>query len=441
MRLVRPAVTLIAAALAASVAAPVTAMPLGTVTSPSLALASGTPVRSTLFGIHPANLGAEPMPRGVTGSWRLWDSGTMWATLEPRAPTAAGHRYVWDNLDAQVRAGRAAGVSDFLITIGLTPRWASRNPGATTFYGSGASTAPPASYATLATYVIALARHVSAKNDLMSGTRWSFQVWNEGNLATFYTGTQRQLAQMTGVVDRAAKSVSPSILVVSPSTTTRLGLSTFREYLAELRYVKGYRNRSWPVDAWSFHPYPAAYGEPADAARAVGSIRSALASAGAPRRQLWDTEINYGLPGPGGAKHRSITGTQAASYVARTYLDSARLGVTRAYWYAWVGSSASSYLGITMYTSTPALRSMATVSRWLSGATLLGCTGTSVYTCRFTQGTDSFRVIWGATNYSSARISLPRPVRACRVDGSATGGRCFTASGSITVGSVPVRLG
>jgi len=50
----------------------------------------------------------------------------------------------------------------------------------------------------------------------------AYQVWNEGNISQFWTGTPQQLARLTRVVKRTRDSVDPGATVVAPSFAVRL---------------------------------------------------------------------------------------------------------------------------------------------------------------------------------------------------------------------------
>lgn len=50
---------------------------------------------------------------------------------------------------------------------------------------------------------------------------------------------------------------------------------------------------------------------------------------------IWDTELNYGLAGPGDIPAQKIKGQKAAGWVVRTYMDDLRYGLARSYWYIW----------------------------------------------------------------------------------------------------------
>jgi len=405
-------------------------------------------VRDNLFGLH----ALSGTPAVTAGSWRLWDSGTQWAQLNP-----ARGRYNWSRLDDMVAKGRRLGVKDFILVLGLTPRWASSRPNEVLPWDSSASTAPPKNIAYYDEYVAAVVAH---NRTVLGGAITGFQVWNEANLGTFWTGTPQQMALMTAHVDRIVKaedarypmSARRHTLVVAPSITTRRGslplgtasCSLVRwhdacfasRYFAALSKVRGAGNRRWPVDVFSAHTYPTPEGSPNDRVAMIGLFRDRLSEAGAPSKPLWDTEVNYGFAGT------VISGSRAVQYLARTYLDSVRLNVGRVYWYGW-GPLAPGLAGITMDRGTSATGAYTTVQGWLNGSVFRGCSVSSgVRSCAFTVASGSsvrpFRVLW--TDFGVHSVAVDSSVAVWRMNSR---GRAVRAPSStlVRVGPTPIKIG
>jgi len=425
----------IAGALTVSGAATSDALPLRE-TGGTVSVAAASPLPAAAFGLHPGLPDSTPPATGMAGSVRLWDTGTQWADLQP----AAGPINLAP-LDAAVAAAQSRGTTDVLLVLGMTPSWASSDPTRIGYYGRGISTAPPkedGGDALWRAYVSAVARHAK---DQHPGIRWSFQVWNEANLPSFYSGTPERLAALTALADREVKAVSPAFRVVAPSTTTRMGIpagSFFRRYLTALATASGFGGRPWPVDVFAAHTYPSGTGTPVDAAAGIALMRRVLAAAGAPSRPLWITEINYGIAGPRTVPGRSIPGAEGAEYLARTYLDAIRLNVGRAYWYRW--QPQGTYLGVTTHTATPATTAMVRLRSWLAGWTVSSCarTASGVRTCRFTRTVSGVvrtrTMAW--TDGAPARLVRTGTASVCPVYGP-----CVSRTGSFTVTGLPVRIG
>ncbi|TXH40743.1 MAG: hypothetical protein E6Q90_13115 [Actinobacteria bacterium] len=136
-------------------------------------------------------------------------------------------------------------------------------------------------------------------------------------------------------------------------------------------------------------------------------------------RPLWDTEVNYGDRREGMPQIVPDPQT-AATYVARTYLDSATLGIGRTYWYGWD----LSVLGIDMVDAngiTPAGTAFVTVRSWLTGARPAGCwEAGGLRRCAFTaaDGT-AFTVVWATGPDMTVDAT---GMQVCRIDGTCVDG-------------------
>jgi hypothetical protein len=214
----------------------------------------------------------------------------------------------------------------------------------------------------------------------------AYQVWNEGNVPTFWQGTPADLARMTQVVDQVRDEVDPAATVVAPSFAVRLAgqqrwVSQFESQTVDGKPIWRY------YDASGFSLYPmATYGDhaggPEDAMRLLTQTRGILADAGVPAtKPVWATEINYGLKSgsPGQLSAEPVSQRRQVANVLRTYLLGASRGLTRVFWYRYdwgrlPDSQGGGTLGNTLLTTpgqwddvTPAGDAMATAEDWLSG--------------------------------------------------------------------------
>jgi len=128
--------------------------------------------------------GGVPWPAAKFGTLRLWDSGTSWTSLEPQQGV-----WNWEPLDIWVAAAEQHGVQDILLTLGQTPPWASANPDDVNYIGAGAP-APPTDNQYGATIITAVAQRYK-------GRIRNYEIWNEPNDPTYYTGTVDELAELT----------------------------------------------------------------------------------------------------------------------------------------------------------------------------------------------------------------------------------------------------
>ena len=81
------------------------------------------PIPATFFGMHIHRAPVStPWPSVPFKAWRLWDTHTTWAQLEPRKGD-----WDWRMLDRTVDLAQSHGV-EVLYTMGRSPRWASARP-------------------------------------------------------------------------------------------------------------------------------------------------------------------------------------------------------------------------------------------------------------------------------------------------------------------------
>jgi polysaccharide biosynthesis protein PslG len=306
-----PVVVAVAASLAAGIVAS-TCLP---------ASATNVRVRHSLFGMHDSTGISSSFHQIHEGAVRLWDVGVQWQQVE----TSRGH-YNWTRMDqlvAQAQAARA----EVTMVVAFTPHFYAARP-----------TDPPRNIDRYKAFVRALMKRYRS----FDGRRGiaAYQVWNEANIATYWTGTLPQLARLTRAMDQVRDHVDPQAKVVAPAMVTRLeyqlvGLSRF--YHQRVGGVPVWRY----LDAVALSMYPlASYGRragvPEDSIRQLNAVRHRLRGDGVPRsKPIWNTEVNYGLQSGslGGTPARRISESRQAANVVRTYLLNAAAGVKRVFWY------------------------------------------------------------------------------------------------------------
>ncbi|MDO8731346.1 MAG: hypothetical protein Q7L55_02055 [Actinomycetota bacterium] len=333
-------------------------MLLAPLSAPANAATNVTPDQFSL-GLAPE---VTTAPGVAAGYIRLWDMGVAWRDVNP-APGV----FQWTVLDQRIAQAQAAGAK-VLYVAGLTPVWAAANPAdGDPRWGLGSASAP-ADPATYGNFITALMQRYS-------GRIAAIETWNEANLKTFWTGTPEQMADLTQRANSAIKAISPGTTVFAASTTTRLINSVktfFGPYAAALK-AKGY-----PIDGWTIHTYPAANATPVNRFDAIDAWRGVLsdstgADPAALSKAVWDTEINYGLAGPGAIPDQDFDGPTGAMYLARTYVDSMRQGISATFWYLWTAGPYG-LIGVQMYDgTTQTIDAYNRVRKWTAGATLNGC--------------------------------------------------------------------
>jgi polysaccharide biosynthesis protein PslG len=380
-------------------------------------------VQPSLVGLHIEGAEGGAWASAPFGALRLWDNGTAWSQIE-----LAKGEFKWDNLDGIVETSESRGLTDILYVMGTTPDWAAANPkklNAGDYPQSGAAEAP-ANIADWSEWVTAVVTRYKGRIS-------SYQIWNEANLANFFNGTPAQMAELTKVAYDIIKAIDPEAQVVSASPSTRLVKSFdrfFPKYLEELAVL------DWPVDVIAIHTYPDATGDPSVRATLILKAIDLLKASGAPALPLWDTELNYGLAGPGDIPKQEITGARAAGFVVRTYIDDLRLGVDRSYWYIWT-LQPYDLLGVQAYSGSDGEQGFFAVNDWVTGATFGGCTeADNAVVCDFSRDGTSWIVAWaqaGEVVYTTPDNSqlVCDPLAVCKEAPPAS---------AVTLTEVPVRI-
>lgn len=380
-------------------------------------------VQPSLVGLHIEGAEGGAWASAPFGALRLWDNGTAWSQIE-----LAKGEFKWDNLDGVLDTAESRGLTDILYVMGTTPDWAAADPeelNANDYPQPGAAEAP-ANIADWSDWVTAVVTRYKGRIS-------SYQIWNEANLANFFNGTPAQMAELTKVAYDIIKTIDPEAQVVSASPSTRLVKSFdrfFPAYLEELAAV------SWPIDVIAIHTYPDATGDPSVRAALILKAIDLVKASGAPTLPLWDTELNFGLAGPGDIPKQAITGSRAAGFVVRTYIDDLRLGVDRSYWYIWT-LQPYDLLGVQAYSGSDGEQGFFAVNDWVTGATFGGCTeADNTVVCDFSRDGTSWKVAWA----QSGEVVYTTPENSQLVcDPLAVCAEAPPSSG-VTLTEVPVRI-
>lgn len=391
--------------------------------SPTAPSVPGLP--ASLVGMQVEGAEVEAWPSAPFGTLRLWDNGTAWSQIE-----LAKGEFKWDNLDGALANAASKGMTDILMVLGTTPEWAVKKgaveKGKDHYPQPGAASAP-ANLADWDDWVTAVVTRYKGRIS-------SYEIWNEANLKNFYDGTPEELAEMTARAYKIIKAADPEALVVSASPALRLSArfdAFYPTYLAALAKA------DWPVDVLSLHAYPSGEGNPLVRVALIETFKSAVSEAGAPADiPIWDTELNYGLAGPGDIPKTDITGPAAAGWIVRTYIDNLRFGIERAYWYIWT-QKPYPLLGIQAYPGSDGEQGFFAIDNWVVGSQFEGCTDTAgAVTCNFTRDGQKSIVAWAETG--DAAYTAPAgsqlvcdPLANCQevLEGAA-----------ITLTEVPVRI-
>jgi uncharacterized protein (TIGR03437 family) len=327
--------------------------------------------------------GGVPWPQARFGTLRLWDSGTSWTSLETQKGV-----WNWEPLDTWVAAAQAHGVKDILLTLGQSPPWASSNPDRVNYVGAGAP-APPANIQDWRDYITAVAQRYK-------GSIRYYEIWNEPNDPTYYTGTVAELAQLTREAYSIIKAVDAGNTVVSPAA-----------------YQPGYLDQllqagiAQYVDVIGHHFYRT---PPEVSGAAMANVRLVLAKNNASSLPLWDTESASG--------DTTTSADLAATYMVRKYLVALAFGSGRYDWYTW--GHATPYCVGTEENDPRILTKAALAYRfmfdWLLGASLDGATidAAGNWQIRLTLATGAKGlIVWNPTQ--SQQFTAPQDLQALTV--------------------------
>ena len=323
--------------------------------SSSMGLAETLP--PTFFGMH-INQSTTAWPNVGFGSYRLWDDGTAWASVN----TSDGV-YNWSSLDSWVEKAQLHNVQ-LMYTFGRTPAWASSNPATPCNYGSGQCVAPT-DYTRWDAFITELAIRYKGKIKY-------YEMWNEPNDTGFWKGTTTQLVEMTNRGAKIIHSIDPNAEVLSPAATWTS--TTAWGWLDGFLSAGGGPN----LDGISFHGYTGNKN-----AEGIVSIID----------NIQKTQTAHGLALPltiseGGWGLNSVITSedaQAAFLVQRYMLITSRPAVKSFYWYMWENTSWG-----TLWDKTRGLHKAGVaygqLTAWLTGATANGCSkaANSTWTCSFT---------------------------------------------------------
>ena len=412
-------------------AAPVVAAPVAAAPIASAPIAAAVPplpggLSNTFFGVHDPNpTGRNGWPLTSVGSLRLWDSGVLWRDIE-RSPG----RYDFTRFDAILREANLRGAQT-LVVLGQTPRFYASKVRATDVYGAGAASMPNNLNA-WKRYVQAIANRPGVRNN----PRVQFQVWNEANVAEFWSGTPAQMALLTKATRDALTPTRSSRYLLAPALVTRASyqrtwMDAFYATKVSGRPVADY------VNAVSLQLYPLPAGKPEDSMSILALDRKILAKYRV-RKPIWNTEINYGLSGPRNVA--ALSEPLQAANVSRTLVLNASAGVSRVFWYAWGNTTIANtrVTGPNGYSLTMAGKAYGVTRSWLVGSQLRGCVRSSsgTYTCTIRYSGGVRRVFWNPDR--AATITVRGATTTQLVDGKTS--RYSTRTLRLRVGPLPVMV-
>jgi hypothetical protein len=310
----------------------------------------------------------------------------------------------------------------------MSPVWASARPSEPSAYAAGNAAEPRG--------LPAFHRYVEAVVQRYRGRIGTYELWNEPNLKSFYSGDVATMVALCQDAYRTIKQIDPSAVVVSPSVTTVKGLP----WLAAFLDAGG----TSCADVIGFHAYVTP-GPPEDVLDAMKALRRILDARDLTARPIWNTEIGWYIAGAQRDVKAALptfpvlSQEQAAAYLARSLLLGWVAGFNRAYWYAWdnydMGLVEAD--GVTLKAAGQALGA---VRRWMLGARVRSCRRFHMGTWECALERSPAGRAWVLWNPRS-RVAVPVPASWRVVAGHALSGATVPLrDGSLVVDGSPVLL-
>jgi hypothetical protein len=310
-------------------------------------------------------------------SWRLWDASVAWPNLEP-----ARDKWSFEKLDRYLAMARLTKV-EVLLPLGLSPVWAAARPTERSSYGPG-NASEPALLTDWTKYVDTVARRYA-------GRIAAYEIWNEPNAASFFSGSTAEMVKLTCAAYRTIKAADPAAIVLSPAATYQeKGVQWLDEFLS--------LGGDACVDAVAFHFYTLAHEPPEALIPLVGKVKAVMARRGVGGLPLWNTEAGWYIAnahGPAKVKWKVLDRDEAAAFVARALILGKSLGLARFYWYAW-DDGILGLLEMEDASLKPAALAYRTTAQWLQGVNTVKCDklNVSVMSCELSDGSQIRHVVW-----------------------------------------------
>ena len=225
-------------------------------------------------------------------------------------------------------------VLDFLMSIGMRPfvelsfMPSALSSGGDTVFHYRANVTPPRDLDRWATLISKLVTHWVERYGAEEVRQWFFEVWNEPNLAAFWSGTREDYLALYRRTAEAVKTVDGALRVGGPASAANAWVADLVAFCERERV---------PLDFVSTHHYPTdAFGEPGDDTPTqlsdshLGVLRE---ESGEVRRQAGDRPLYYTewstSSNPRDTLHDE---PYAAAYIVRAVMEQQGLVQGYGYW-------------------------------------------------------------------------------------------------------------
>jgi polysaccharide biosynthesis protein PslG len=332
----------------------------------------------------------QPVPQVTQkfGAIRIWDNGVRWDEVN----TADGV-YDWTLLDQVVANAEATGAKKIMYVLGSTPSWLATDTSVPNYLKAPGANSMPSSLAKWDEWVQAVVTRYKGRID-------EWQVWNEVNFSSFWSGTVQQMITLTQRASKIVDEVDPgsdfvtgSAIVRQPKKKNKVSKQSAAISSSSFfySYMRGLKKKKVKFDAVGMHLYPwyldgPGDGTPYDRERGAADAQEVLDHFGF-QQPMYDTEMAYGNRRDNGWRRKVLSPSKGAAYLAQTYIYGMVNNVPEVYWYGW-----DDYvLGVNVTDPKtgeilPPGIAYNTVMGWMSGAKNGGCTyKNAVNTCLLKQ--------------------------------------------------------
>ena len=363
-------------------------------------------ITASYFGMHFHRLMVLPSenavptqwPAAMLGSVRIWDAGSSWRDVAPRAG-------VWDfdRMDTFMNAA-AAHQASVLYVLGSTPRWASARPDEKCSYGYGCA-AESVRIDHWDEYVRRVAQRYG--NQISA-----YELWNEPNFSEverdrnapgFYTGSVVKMVEMAQHARKILDEITPGAKLCTPGFVG--GPDRLELFLAA--------GGNKYVQAICYHFYS---DNSADFVRYTNEVRAVMQRTGVSALPLWNTEtgidtIRQSAP-PAGVS--AMTLPESSARLGQMLTLGAAAGFEHFYYYAWdnersgmVTKRGEHVLGYQAFQR---------MQSWLLEARLGECSTTNdLVQCNGTRRHERFIVAWAAKE-GTYSLNIPNGWKIAGID-------------------------
>ena len=142
---------------------------------------------------------------------------------------------------------------DFLLSIGMKPfvelsfMPSALASGSQTVFHYAGNTTPPKNHRQWSTLIQKLVEHCVQRYGIQEVRNWFFEVWNEPNMESFWSGTQEDYFRLYRHTVNAIKKVDDQLKVGGPATAKDEWISEFLDFCDK---------HNLPADFVSTHHYP-----------------------------------------------------------------------------------------------------------------------------------------------------------------------------------------